>query len=110
MNSQLNTAGTRALIFKKLLLWIPGVINAIKRFIGGLLILIVGSFIVFATLSIAPGDPALTALGESASPDALDAFRKRYHLDQSMMLQYWHWLTNFLQGDFGASFAVARGE
>src|SRR5690606_14915967 len=88
----------------------PRVIPLLKRLLGTALILVAGSFIVFATLSAAPGDPALTALGESATPDAVKAFRTEYNLDAPMLVQYGHWLANAVTGDFGRSLVISRGQ
>lgn len=86
-----------------------GLVPIAKRLLGVALILLAGSFIVFATLHAAPGDPALTALGESASPDVVKAFRAQYKLDQPMLVQYGHWLTSAVTGDMGESLVIARG-
>lgn len=87
----------------------PRVIPLFKRLLGVALILIAGSFIVFATLNAAPGDPALTALGESATPEAVKAFRAEYKLDAPMLVRYGYWLASAATGDFGNSLVISRG-
>jgi peptide/nickel transport system permease protein len=56
-----------------------------------------------------PGDPARALLGkmDSISPEQLDSIRAAFGLDtsDSLPLQYWHYLTNTLRGDFGVSFS-----
>jgi len=42
-------------------------------------------------------------LGQNATPEALAAVRERLGLDAPAWLQYWHWLTQALQGNFGVS-------
>lgn len=66
--------------------------------------LLVASFAIFAATYIAPGNP-LAALsgGKALSPEAQAALEKRYHLDEPFLAQYWHWLTNAVQGDLGVS-------
>jgi peptide/nickel transport system permease protein len=68
--------------------------------------LLVSSFVIFAGLQLAPGDP-LAALsgGRSLSPETLATLRAQYHLDDPFLVQYWHWLTGALQGDLGQSIA-----
>lgn len=57
----------------------------------------------FILMRLAPGDPARTALGEKASPDAVAALRHQWGLDQSILLQYVHYLGNLLTGNLGDS-------
>ena len=64
---------------------------------------LISSFAIFAAIAIAPGDSALLLAGKNASPETLAAVRAEYHLDDPFFLQYWHWLVNAVQGDFGRS-------
>jgi peptide/nickel transport system permease protein len=66
--------------------------------------LFVASFLIFASMYVAPGNPvaALTG-GRSISPEALHALEQRYHLDQPFLVQYWDWLKAALHGDLGTS-------
>lgn len=57
----------------------------------------------FILMRLAPGDPARTALGEKASPDAVAALRHQWGLDQSMPLQYLHYLGDLMTGNLGDS-------
>jgi peptide/nickel transport system permease protein len=68
--------------------------------------LLVSSFVIFAGLQLAPGDP-LAALsgGRSLSPETLATLRAQYHLDDPFLVQYWHGLIGALQGDLGQSIA-----
>jgi peptide/nickel transport system permease protein len=71
------------------------------------LTLLVASFAIYAALSIAPGDPlSVLTGGRTLPPDALAVLRARYHLDEALPAQYWHWLTSALQGDLGDSIAL----
>lgn len=66
--------------------------------------LIATSIIVYGSLYLAPGDPvSFLSGGKAISPAAAAAIREQYHLDQSFFAQYWHWVTNAIQGDFGLS-------
>jgi peptide/nickel transport system permease protein len=78
----------------------------VRRLVMLVVTLLVSSFVIFAGLQLAPGDP-LAALsgGRSLSPETLATLRAQYHLDDSFLVQYWHWLTGALQGDLGQSIA-----
>lgn len=59
--------------------------------------------IVFVIIRIAPGDPALAILGDNASQDALNAFRERLGLNESLPVQYWNFLKDLATGHLGVS-------
>jgi peptide/nickel transport system permease protein len=61
--------------------------------------------VVFAATQLLPGDAARAVLGRDATPERLAAFRREFHLDQSAVLQYWHWLSDLLTGHTGTSIA-----
>jgi peptide/nickel transport system permease protein len=68
----------------------------------GLVILI--SFGVFALLYAAPGSVEQTLLGTRPStPQTVAAIRLEYHLNDSFLQQYWIWLRNAAQFNFGTS-------
>jgi peptide/nickel transport system permease protein len=69
--------------------------------------LLVASFVIFAAIYLAPGNPisALTG-GRSIPPESLHVLEARYHLDQPFMVQYWYWLTNALHGNLGISITL----
>ncbi|GAA3654469.1 ABC transporter permease [Nocardioides ginsengisoli] len=66
--------------------------------------LLVASFLIFGASYVAPGSP-LAALsgGKSLSPEAQATLEHRYHLDQSFVAQYGHWLSGAVRGDLGVS-------
>lgn len=49
------------------------------------------------------GDPALLILSPDAPPEALEAFRRGWGLDEPLWKQYLTFFTNLLQGNFGQS-------
>ena len=59
--------------------------------------------LVFLALRVLPGDPAVAALGEFATPDAIESFRHKLGLDQPLWVQYVSFLRQALTGDFGQS-------
>ena len=67
--------------------------------------LLVASFLTFLALQAAPGDPVEIMLGGKAGdPEAVARLNQEFHLDDPVLVQYWHWLTNALHGDLGQSF------
>lgn len=59
--------------------------------------------IVFFLVRVAPGDPAIVILGESASQEALMQLRQQLGLDQPLWNQYIDFIVAILHGDFGRS-------
>lgn len=65
--------------------------------------LAVMSILIFILAEIMPGDAAQTALGQSATPEALAALREAKGLDDPMPIRYGRWAGRFLTGDLGES-------
>ena len=61
------------------------------------------SIIVFATMNVLPGDPALTILGLDATEDALDSLREKLGLNEPLLNRYFSWVFNAVRGNFGVS-------
>ena len=61
------------------------------------------SLLVFAFLHLIPGDPAVTMLGDRATPAALEVLRERMGLNEPLPLQYLTFLGNLLKFDLGTS-------
>ncbi|CAM5449133.1 ABC transporter permease OS=Streptomyces alboniger OX=132473 GN=CP975_23135 PE=3 SV=1 [Streptomyces alboniger] len=66
---------------------------------------LVSSLAIYGAMFLTPGDPATLLVGGSRNPDpaVLAQIHREYHLDDPFIQGYWHWLSNFLQGDFGKS-------
>lgn len=56
----------------------------------------------------AAGDPALVLAGNDATPEQLAAIRAQYGLDRPLIIQYFSYMWNVLQFDFGKSLASAE--
>jgi len=82
---------------------------ASRRLGGVVLIAFLGAALVFFVMRAGHGDPALTALGDQATPEAIAAFHKRWGLDAPLVVQFWRWLSGALTGNFGVSMTVAGG-
>jgi peptide/nickel transport system permease protein len=66
------------------------------------------SVLVFSFVHLIPGDPALTMLGERATPEKVAQVRARLGLDRPIWQQYLLYVGNALQGDLGVS--IVRGD
>lgn len=67
----------------------------------GLLLMV--SAITFFMILLVPGDPAVTAAGPDASPEQIAQTRERLGLDENMVVQFFHWLSNVATGNLGES-------
>lgn len=61
--------------------------------------------IVFFAMRMVPGGFAQALMGPNAarSPEVVAAIQEKFGLDEPLIVQYWLWLGNALQGDFGES-------
>ena len=76
----------------------------VRKLLGMVVTLFITSFLVFASLYVAPGDPLDFLLqGRSPTPEMVAAVSAQYGLDDPFLVQYWHWLTGVLHFDFGRS-------
>jgi ABC-type dipeptide/oligopeptide/nickel transport system permease component len=75
----------------------------IRRILLAIPILLAVFTLVFLVVRVIPGDPAVAALGDYASKEAVEALRERMGLNQPLLVQYWHFLSNLLRGNFGES-------
>lgn len=67
-------------------------------------VLIGATFLVFAIIDFAPGDPAKIILGSSATEEALMLKRAELGLDKPFIVRYLSFLVNLLKGDMGTSY------
>ena len=72
------------------------------------------SMVSFAIIQLPPGDylttyvAQLSAMGDLVDEQSLEALRARYGLGQPIYVQYYRWMRNMLQGDFGWSMDWGR--
>ncbi|MBV7298135.1 ABC transporter permease [Enterovibrio paralichthyis] len=80
----------------------------LRRLVSAIPVLFGITVIVFLIMSMIPGDPATAILGAYATPENVAKINKDLGLDQPLVNQYFIWLTNMLQGDFGRSYSLNR--
>lgn len=84
-----------------------------KRYLLGrlwqsLVTLLLATIVVFLGVRALPGDPALALAGEDRDPESLRAIREQYGLDDSVLVQFWQFVSHAARGDLGRS--IRTGE
>ena len=75
----------------------------LRRAGAAIIVLFLGSALVFFGIRALPGDPATVLAGQEASQEAIEAIRHDYGLDRPLPVQYVDYLGRTLQGDLGRS-------
>lgn len=76
----------------------------IKRIIWLIPVLLGVTVIVFTLLYFAPGDPALMALGDTATEEALNNYREELGINGTYLERLGRYVLNLVQGDLGISY------
>ena len=78
-----------------------------RRLVMLLASLLVASFVIFAALYAAPGNPISALSGGRSLPAAsMAVLEQRYHLNDPFFVQYWYWLNGALHGNLGISITL----
>lgn len=78
------------------------------RALGGLVSILGASIVSFIFLRALPANPARLILGPLASEEAVRELQRQLGLDDPLPVQYWHYITQFLQGDWGFSYTAGQ--
>jgi len=81
---------------------------AVRRSLTIIPVLLGVSVLVFSFIHLIPGDPALTMLGERATPEKVEEVRRHLGLDRPIPEQYLIYLAKIVRGDLGIS--IVRGD
>ncbi|MFZ1058056.1 MAG: ABC transporter permease [Candidatus Rokuibacteriota bacterium] len=81
---------------------------AVRRSLTIIPVLLGVSVLVFSFIHLIPGDPALTMLGERATPEKVEEVRRHLGLDRPIPEQYLIYLGKVVRGDLGIS--IVRGD
>jgi peptide/nickel transport system permease protein len=76
----------------------------LRRLAATIPVMLIVAVLVFLMLRLTPGDPAAIIAGDNANTEQVALIRSRLGLDRPMFVQFFIWLGNILQGDFGESF------
>src|SRR5712691_1301370 len=78
----------------------------IRRLLTAIPTLLLISFVLYAVLSLAPGDPlSQFAANPSVPPEVRENIRRSFGLDQPWPVRYVKWVAAMAHGDWGFSFA-----
>ncbi len=81
---------------------------AVRRIVIAVPLLLGITFLSFAIIHLAPGEPTDLIAGDprlEASAQTRQLLREMYGLDKPIPVQYWNWLTRVARLDFGRSFS-----
>ncbi len=78
-----------------------------RRVLQSILVLMVVGLVAFAMFRFV-GDPIDAMLGQERTQADIERLRQTLGLDRSFVVQYWRFLQNALQGDFGISYRQGR--
>ena len=79
-----------------------------QRFALGLLTLFIVSLIIASIVELLPGDITQAILGQTATPETVEAFRRELGIDRPVHERYIEWLRGMVTGDMGKSLANKR--
>ena len=74
----------------------------LRRLIQAVVVMIAVAFIAFLLFQYV-GDPVVFLLGQDATPQQIRELRADLGLDKPFFVQFWHFLLNAVQGEFGLS-------
>lgn len=99
--SDISTLSAASRLRRPLLTLVQGLFTLALTLIGLLLI-------TFALSALSPVDRVLQIVGDHASQATYDQVRHQLGLDNSLPVQFWHYLTNLAHGDLGTASATGQ--
>ena len=80
----------------------------VRRFLIMIPQLIALSLLVFILAKQMPGDPFTGLITPETDPAVIEKLREKAGIDDPWYQQYWRWVTNAVQGDFGQSYTYKK--
>jgi peptide/nickel transport system permease protein len=80
----------------------------LRRLLGAIPLLLGVLTLIFFIIHLAPGDPTARYFNPNVPPEVIAQMRENLGLDEPVYVQYFKWISAFIQGDFGYSFAYLR--
>ncbi len=78
-----------------------------RRLVQSVIVMLVVAFIAFLVFRYV-GDPVSSMLGQDSTMADHDALRERLGLNEPFYVQFYHFITNALQGQFGISYRLQQ--
>lgn len=81
-----------------------------RRIVISFVVLVIVSIATFTLMHVVPGDPLNAVIGERQAdrPEIREMYERRYGLDRPLPVQYFYYLKNLVQGDFGESITTRK--
>ena len=79
-----------------------------KRLIMLIPVILVTSFLIFWSMSLTGGDPALMLAGDNAKPEQIEQIREDLGLNDPFIVRYGNYMKGMLTGDMGKSYVTKR--
>ncbi|THH39105.1 ABC transporter permease [Aliishimia ponticola] len=76
----------------------------LRRILATIPVMLFVAVFIFLLLRLTPGDPATIIAGDFANETQVAEIREKLGLDEPMVTQFFVWIGNMVQGDFGESF------
>ena len=86
----------------------------LRRLVNMVITLVAISILTFAIIQLPPGDYVSTQIAQlrrmdvDVNQELIDSLTRQYGLDKPLFVQYFLWITKFVQGDMGRSFVWNR--
>lgn len=79
-----------------------------RRLAIGVLVVLFVTVLIFAIMQAMPGDPVDLMVDTRVSAERVAEIKAQWGLDKPPVVQYFYWLGNILQGDFGTSISLKQ--
>lgn len=79
-----------------------------KRLVIGVLVVLFVTVLIFAIMQAMPGDPVDLMVDTRVSAEKVMEIKAQWGLDKPPVVQYFYWLGNIFQGDFGTSISLKQ--
>lgn len=77
---------------------------SLRRILSMIPLLLLISLVVFSLAKMMPGDPFAGEIDPSnTNPEYIEEMREKLGYNDPILVQYWRWISDFVQGDFGKS-------
>ncbi|MGF9977820.1 nickel ABC transporter permease [Viridibacillus arvi] len=80
----------------------------INRILSSVIVIFGISIFSFLIIHLIPGDPVKIMLGINATSEQVEKLTHQMGLDRPLLVQYSHFISNLIQGDFGTSLKTGR--
>ncbi|MCA1444157.1 ABC transporter permease [Ensifer sp. IC4062] len=80
----------------------------LRRMVSAIAVMAMVGIFVFLLIRLTPGDPAAVMAGRNATEQIIAGIREQLGLNEPLPVQFIHWLSAMLHGDFGTSIFSGR--